>query len=366
MDRTLGAIDSGSYRQRNVFLYPPQTEDGCLANDGVTGNGTCGTNGNTKLFEADQTGSSCDGSIEGPFAGVFDTKTTLVGDGDAVLYQVRYQGALFQNQITTLSGDGRRTRSAHQFAPFGPTPSVPDSCSFYRERRVDATEFYDALEATIGEYAVLDEDVCSRDMQGAPVEGVVGGMAACRAFLEESFNMDGTEDASAGAAVGDGATAEAAEQTDSSMPAPDLDNTPTGEASEMDTEEEEAEEEVENSGEEEEEEDKLQRLVLYSYQHFIVFIYYCMHSISFLINLIKIKRKQWQGVSYSQCVDRSTDSRRCYHIHWKDSLVRSCVWRQKDFDVQRGTVVKSMQIQSYVLIISASAHPHYVAFNNLR
>lgn len=42
-----------SYRQRNVFLYPPQVASMC---DGVentvVGNGECGTNGNTKVFKA--------------------------------------------------------------------------------------------------------------------------------------------------------------------------------------------------------------------------------------------------------------------------------------------------------------------------
>ena len=42
--------------------------------DSVISNGTCGDNGNSKLFRDDQsiTGKSCDGTIE-------DTKTTLVG-----------------------------------------------------------------------------------------------------------------------------------------------------------------------------------------------------------------------------------------------------------------------------------------------
>jgi len=55
------------------------------------GSGTCGVNGNTKLFEADQSGSSCDGSIAGPYGEApfnVDTFTTLVGKENAVLYQV--------------------------------------------------------------------------------------------------------------------------------------------------------------------------------------------------------------------------------------------------------------------------------------
>ena len=67
---------------------------------------------------ADQSGSSCDGSIEGPYntsSITVDTFTTLVGADNAVLYQVylpeSYGGGLFQNQITTLF-NGRRTRTA--------------------------------------------------------------------------------------------------------------------------------------------------------------------------------------------------------------------------------------------------------------
>ena len=57
----------------------------------VTGNGTCGVNGNSKRFEADQSGESCDGSIAGPFGTPpfqVDTVTTLVGNDNAVLYQI--------------------------------------------------------------------------------------------------------------------------------------------------------------------------------------------------------------------------------------------------------------------------------------
>mmetsp|Transcript_31693 Transcript_31693/g.67109 ORF Transcript_31693/g.67109 Transcript_31693/m.67109 type:complete len:328 (+) Transcript_31693:29-1012(+) len=197
-----GNIKDVSYRQRNVFLYPPQTSQACASDDSTSGNGICGINGNSKIFFADQSadGASCDGSIGGstdPFANnnkdkaMFDKTTTLVGRGNAVLYQVYYQGKLFQNQITTLSGKGRRTRSAHQFAPFPgvPNPEVPTACSFYRERRVSREEFYDALESTLGEYRVLDEDACSWSGEGKFLPEVVGGLDACRAHLEESFEL---------------------------------------------------------------------------------------------------------------------------------------------------------------------------------
>jgi len=185
-----GDIFGGSYRQRNVFLYPPQTQEKCGASSSVTGNGRCGINGNSKRFHADQStaGDSCDGSIEGPYEGL-DTKSTLVGDDNAILYQVYFQGAIFQSQLTTFSGKGRRTRSAQTFNTFGPTPEIPAWCSFYRERRVERDEFYASLNATLVEYGILDEDVCNRDSMGNLIDGVVGGINACEDHLEESFEL---------------------------------------------------------------------------------------------------------------------------------------------------------------------------------
>lgn len=188
-----GNIVGDSYRQRNVFVYPPSTEETCLlTNSSVLGSGTCGTNGNTKNFEADQfnVGLSCDGTIEGPF-GPFGTNTTLVGADNAVLYQVFLGDALLQSQLTTLSGNGRRTRTAHGFSPFTGTAvdSVPTTASFFRERRVEKEDFYALLGATLNEFNILDDDACTRDGGGRPLEGVVGGMDACEAHLEESFEL---------------------------------------------------------------------------------------------------------------------------------------------------------------------------------
>lgn len=188
-----GNIAGGSYRQRNVFFYPPQTAEACAILNSTVGNGTCGVNGNTKNFEADQStnGLSCDGTIEGTFATVFDTKTTLVGEDNALLYQVFYQGTLFQSQLTTLSGNGRRTRSAHGFNSFDQSngKSIPTYCSFYRERKVDRDEFYATLNATRIEYGILDADACSRNGQGVPLDGVVGGFDACKDHLDESLEL---------------------------------------------------------------------------------------------------------------------------------------------------------------------------------
>jgi len=174
----------------------------------VTGNGTCGVNGNSKRFKADQSGESCDGSIEGPF-GPFGTFTTLVGNDNAVLYQINLpeytqpppgsgipdfsplSGNLFQSQLTTLSGNGRRTRTAQGFDAFNFDPasaSIPIYSSFYRERRVSKEEFYAELEATLIEYNILEEDTCTRNSRGNLVD-VVGGIDACRDHLEESFAL---------------------------------------------------------------------------------------------------------------------------------------------------------------------------------
>ena len=211
-----GYINGTAYRQRNIFLYPPQTEEICVENDAVVGNGTCGVNGNSKRFEADQSGESCDGSIAGPFGEPpqqVDTVTTLVGNDNAVLYQINLpdypppppgfgipdfsplSGNLFQSQLTTLSGNEenrRRTRTAQGFDAFNFDPasaSIPIYSSFYRERRVSKEEFYAELEATLIEYNILEEDTCTRDSGGKLVPGIVGGIDACRDHLEESFTL---------------------------------------------------------------------------------------------------------------------------------------------------------------------------------
>ncbi|KAL7541823.1 hypothetical protein ACHAXR_011252 [Thalassiosira sp. AJA248-18] len=188
-----GNISGASYRQRNVFLYPPQMKKTCEDNNSVVGDGVCGDNGNSKIFFADQsiTGKSFDGTIEGTADGIFDRKTTLVGEDNAVLYQIFYQGKLFQSQLTTMSGDGRRTRSAHGFNPFlADTAAIPTSSSFYRERKVERKEFYAALEETLEEYGLLTADTCTRDSSGKLVDKIVGGFGACLDHLEESFDEE--------------------------------------------------------------------------------------------------------------------------------------------------------------------------------
>ena len=43
-------LDGNSLKQRNVFIYPPQTAEKCEADDSTEGDGVCGVNGNEKVF----------------------------------------------------------------------------------------------------------------------------------------------------------------------------------------------------------------------------------------------------------------------------------------------------------------------------
>ena len=86
-----GNINGGAYRQRNVFLYNKNTEERCAEieeiNEGLPaneslplvfgpGNGTCGENGNSLVFSADQSGCSKDGSITGSSVGATSTRAS--------------------------------------------------------------------------------------------------------------------------------------------------------------------------------------------------------------------------------------------------------------------------------------------------
>lgn len=183
-------LHRNAYRQRNVFLYPPQVQSICdsygVKDLKVVGNGTCGTNGNTKIFFADQNATTCDnGNIEGLYAGLFPTTTQLVGT-NALLYQVFYGSALYQSQLTTITedvaGNTYRTRSAQGFDFM---TSVSNSCSYYRERKVTKEEFYTELNAVIASYSVLVEDLCKTD----PSSDEVGSLDKCVAHLESSFSL---------------------------------------------------------------------------------------------------------------------------------------------------------------------------------
>lgn len=199
-----GNISGNAYRQRNVFLYPPQDDNMCASNPTTTGNGICGENGNTKIFQADQKATTCSdnkelgGDIDGLYAGVFPTYTQLVGAENALLYQVFVppsltggsENRLLQSQLTTItespSGQVYRTRTAQGFDVFA-NIGTTNSVSYYRERKVDnKEEFYTELNNTIAEYGILTEDLCKWDNNGNEILPA-GSFADCMAHLEESF-----------------------------------------------------------------------------------------------------------------------------------------------------------------------------------
>lgn len=205
-----GEVEGNAYRQRNVFLYPPQTDDVCNDTDNAsTGEGVCGSNGNSKIFKADQSATTCSkneelaGDIEGPYIqGPFSlpTKTQLVGD-NAVLYQVFIPGAmvgadadrLYQSQLTTFSknpstGQLYRTRTAQGFDAFA-LVGVSTFASYYRERKVDETEFYTALANAIEAYSINDGDLCTWDNGGNPIANATGSFETCKDHLEQSFAL---------------------------------------------------------------------------------------------------------------------------------------------------------------------------------
>lgn len=156
-------------QQRNVFLYPPLPKTDCTGPDNVRGEGKCGINGNERVFEAEQNAVDCDGNLAGPFGtppNAFDTETIVtIGNDDTVLYQVRLPkaagGALFQNQLTTLSPDGTRLRTAQGLVPGTATAR---SLSFFRERRVSKKEWMKQLAETRAKFNILESDYCGWDI----------------------------------------------------------------------------------------------------------------------------------------------------------------------------------------------------------
>jgi hypothetical protein len=173
-------------------LYPPQKHEVCDSygeNDlKVVGNGTCGINGNTKIFFADQNATTCDnGNIEGLYAGLYPTTTQLIGT-NALLYQVLFNGALIQSQLTTItsdtSGQTYRTRTAQGFNFM---TQLSNSCSYYRERKVTKEEFYNEFHVAVQNITAFSEgELCKTD----PSDGSeLGGMDKCINHLESSFSL---------------------------------------------------------------------------------------------------------------------------------------------------------------------------------
>ncbi len=158
---------------------------------------------------ADQSTTTCSMNEElgGDIAGLYQsgpfslpTKTELVGKGNALLYQVFVPGFMFgladdillQSQLTTITttptGQVYRTRTAQGFDAFV-NVGTTTSASYYRERRVNGTEFYTELQNTIAAYNILTEDLCVWDGSGNPVANVTGSFDACFAHLETSFEL---------------------------------------------------------------------------------------------------------------------------------------------------------------------------------
>jgi len=204
-----GEVVGNSYRQRNMFLYPPQVSSMCGVENAVVGSGECGRHGNTKVFQADQSATTCSsnevlgGDIEGPYIQgnfVLPTKTELVGQDNALLYQVFVPGdilgktedVLLQSQLTTITKgpDGQiyRTRTAQSFDAFVNVGSST-SASYYRERRVTQTEFYAGLESAIADYNIQAEDLCAWDSNNNPIANVTGSLDTCKDYLEQSFAL---------------------------------------------------------------------------------------------------------------------------------------------------------------------------------
>jgi len=141
----------------------------CLPRVDVIGDGTCGANGNEKIFSAQQQAVDCDGNLAGPYPYgnfVVPTTTTRIGD-DTVLYQVRFPpqfgGGLVQNQLTSVPGNGLRVRTAQLFGvdSFKTLNPISTGASYYRERRVDKQEWLRLLQEKRKEYNIRPEDHCS-------------------------------------------------------------------------------------------------------------------------------------------------------------------------------------------------------------
>lgn len=158
--------------QRNVFLYPPVSAAKCaemnftaenLPKEGLKS--VCGVNGAEKVFKAQQDAIDCRGNLAGPYPGpipgtTVDTKTELIGDGSAILYQASFGSyGLIQSQLTTFPKEGERVRTAQGFF-FG----APTYASFYREHRVSGLEeWVSKLEEIRAQFNILPDDTCKVD-----------------------------------------------------------------------------------------------------------------------------------------------------------------------------------------------------------
>lgn len=280
-----GNVQGNKYRQRNVFMYPPQVAAECpFANstgrqDGSSpvGVGECGVNGNMKVFEADQFATTCSsnpelkGNIEGPYGSLQYTYTELIGQNNSLLYQVfmtkaalNYYEAivlgnpysrcaetspynwdcgytadrLMQSQLTTLTqlpdGTWLRTRTAQGFDAFGRV-GAPTYASYYRERKVTEEVFWAEFNATMISYNILESDMCAwgnGESGGTVASGLTPGFSSCKTHLEESFALRATQ-SSYCASVAAGPTTTAA--TPTTTYSTTTTSTPSGFSDELET-----------------------------------------------------------------------------------------------------------------------------------
>ena len=115
--------------------------------------------------------------------------------GSGVVWDCGYtEPRLMQSQLTTLTetSDGwRRTRTAQGFDAFG-TIGAPTYASFYRERKVSETVFWEEFDAAVTAYNILDSDLCawqSKETGGNEESGYAPGRASCVEHLNQSFQL---------------------------------------------------------------------------------------------------------------------------------------------------------------------------------
>lgn len=60
-----------------------------------------------------------------------------------------------------------------------------NSCSYYRERKVNKEEFYNELNKVVTDYKIMAEDLCKTD----PTSEEIGSLDKCTNHLESSFSL---------------------------------------------------------------------------------------------------------------------------------------------------------------------------------
>ena len=121
------------------------------------------TEATEKTFTADQIASDQFGNLSGSYFG-FPTSTTIIGD-DTVLYRVG-DSTIFQNQLTTLPGNGTRVRTAQGFSFVG---SLPSYGSYYRETKFEDDIDERGIITKTAEEKFLEKLTQYRELHNVPV-----------------------------------------------------------------------------------------------------------------------------------------------------------------------------------------------------